>query len=460
MATITSLGVGSGLDLGSLVSGLMAAEKAPLTALQSKQKAVESRISALGSLKSVLSALQTSASALIPGTGQTASTKFSTFAVKSGDDSIATATAGTGATAADYKLSNITLASAEQFRKSETALGIPSSGSNGTLSIKVGSGDSVDVSVAPGASLADIARAINGSTAKLTASVINDGTNKHLVLTAKDSGATNTISVTGSAGWEGFNIRPSSAPADTNSWISQQSAASASVDINGLTVTSTTNTLTDALSGVTINLLKASATGTSLKVTEDTTTSLTAALNSFVTAYNTAATSMKSQGAYNATTKVAGALQGDATLRSAQSQVSNLLTTRYGTGDLQTLSDIGIALQKDGTLKLDATKLNKALSNNAAAVGELVAKVGAGFKTGLGNLIDATGTITSASESASRMVKELGKRQEAMQTRLDDIEARYVKKFSALDTLIAGMNQTASSLTSLLSNLSNNNNNN
>ena len=88
-----------------------------------------------------------------------------------------------------------------------------------------------------------------------------------------------------------------------------------------------------------------------------------------------------------------------------------------------------------------------------------MAKVGTGFKIGLGNLIDATGTITSASESATRMVKELGKRQEAMQTRLDDIEARYVKKFSALDTLIAGMNQTASSLTSLLSNLSNNNNN-
>lgn len=459
MATFSSLGVGSGLDLGSLVSGLMAAEKAPLTALQSKQSKVESRISALGSLKSVLSALQTSASALIPGTGQTASAKFSTFAVKSGDDTIATATAGSDAAAANYSLSNITLASAEQLRKSETTLGIPASGSNGTLSIKVGSGDTVDVSVAPGASLSDIAKSINDSDAKLTASVINDGTNKHLVITAEDTGVANTISITGSAGWEGFNIRPTSTPADTNSWVSQQSAASASVDINGLTITSTTNTLTDAISGVTINLLKASSSGTSLKVTQDTTTSITSALNSFVTAYNTAVSSMKTQGAYNASTKVAGALQGDATLRSAQSQVSNLLTTRFGTGDLKTLSDIGIALQKDGTLKLDATRLNKALTTNASAVSELVANVGTGFKTGLGNLIDSSGTITSAADSANRLVKELKKRQEAMQDRLDNIEARYVKQFSALDTLIAGLNQTSASLTSLLSNLTNDNNN-
>lgn len=459
MATITSLGVGSGLDLGSLVSGLMEAEKAPLTALQSKQSRVESRISALGTVKSVLSALQTAASALIPGVGQTASEKFSTFAVKSGDDSIATATVGNGTAAASYSLSNITLASAEQLRKSETALSIPASGSNGILSIKVGSGDNVDVSVVPGASLSDIAKAINNSDAKLTASVINDGTNKHLVITAEDSGVANTISITGSAGWEGFNIRPTSAPANTNSWISQQGAASASVDINGLTVTSTKNTLTDAISGVTINLLKASTSGTSLKVTQDTTTSITAALNSFVMSYNTAASSMKNLGAYNATTKVAGALQGDATLRSAQSQVISLLTTRFGTGDLQTLSDIGIALQKDGTLKLDSTKLTKALGSNASAVSELAATIGNGFKAGLGRLIDSSGTITSVTESANRLVKELEKRQEAMRLRLDNIEARYVKKFSSLDTLIAGLNQTSASLTSLLSNLTNNNNN-
>lgn len=459
MATITSLGVGSGLDLGSIVSGLMAVEKQPLTALKTKQSTVESRISALGTLKSALASLQTAAGNLIPGTTQTLAEKFSSFTAKSADETVATATAKSGVAATKYTLTNITLASAEQVRKTETALGIPSGTGSGTLSIKVGSGDSVDVSVNNGASLTDIAKAINSSKAGVTASVINDGTAKHLVITAKDSGANNTISITGSTGWEGFNFRPSSASADTNSWVSQQAATSASVDVNGLTITSPSNTISDAVSGLTINLLKTSSAGTTINVTQDNTSSITSALNAFVTAYNTAASSMKSMGAYNATTKVAGALQGDAVLRSAQAQVSRLVTAKYGTGDLQTLSDLGISLQKDGTLKLDSTKLNKAIENDFAAVSEMVSAVGTGFKTGLNSLIDSSGSVTSATESANRLVKELQKRQEAMQDRLDKIEERYIKQFSALDTMIAGFNQTSSSLASMLSALEVNNSN-
>lgn len=459
MATITSLGVGSGLDLGSIVSGLMSVEKQPLTALKTRQSTVESRISALGTLKSALASLQTAAGNLVPGTTQTLAEKFSSFTAKSADDTIATATAKSGVAATKYTLTNITLASAEQVRKTETALGIPSGTGSGTLSIKVGSGDSVDVSVNNGASLTDIAKAINSSKAGVTASVINDGTAKHLVITAKESGANNTISITGSTGWEGFNFRPSSASADTNSWVSQQAATSASVDVNGLTITSQSNTISDAVSGLSINLLKASSAGTTINVTQDNTSSITSALNAFVTAYNTAASSMKSMGAYNATTKVAGALQGDAVLRSAQAQVSRLVTAKYGTGDLQTLSDLGISLQKDGTLKLDSTKLNKAIENDFAAVSEMVSAVGTGFKTGLNSLIDSSGSVTSATESANRLVKELQKRQEAMQDRLDKIEERYFKQFSALDTMIAGFNQTSSSLASMLSALEVNNSN-
>ncbi|MDE1547389.1 flagellar filament capping protein FliD [Dechloromonas agitata] len=459
MATITSLGVGSGLDLGSIVSGLMAVEKQPLTALKTRQSTVESRISALGTLKSALASLQTAAGNLVPGTTQTLAEKFSSFTAKSADETVATATAKSGVAATKYTLTNITLASAEQVRKTETALGIPSGTGSGTLSIKVGSGDSVDVSVNNGASLTDIAKAINSSKAGVTASVINDGTAKHLVITAKESGANNTISITGSTGWEGFNFRPSSASADTNSWVSQQAATSASVDVNGLTITSQSNTISDAVSGLSINLLKASSAGTTINVTQDNTSSITSALNAFVTAYNTAASSMKSMGAYNATTKVAGALQGDAVLRSAQAQVSRLVTAKYGTGDLQTLSDLGISLQKDGTLKLDSTKLNKAIENDFAAVSEMVSAVGTGFKTGLNSLIDSSGSVTSATESANRLVKELQKRQEAMQDRLDKIEERYFKQFSALDTMIAGFNQTSSSLASMLSALEVNNSN-
>lgn len=458
---LSSLGVGSGLDLSSIISGLMQAEQQPLITLQTKEAAVQSRISALGSLKNVLSSLQTAASGLTPDTTQSAVEKFSSFKAKSADETIATATATNGAVAANYTLTDITLSSAEQIRKSQSALTIPTTGT-GTLSIKIGTGDAVEVSVTGGMTLSDIAKAINDSDAKVSATVINDGTTKHLVVSASESGASNTLSITGSTDWESFNYKPTSDAANDNVWTQQQGANSASVKVNGLTLTGNTNTFADAIPGVTINLLKSSAAGTSVAVTHDNKSSITAALNSFIKAYNDAATSMKTLGAYNEATKVAGTLQGDATLRSAQSQVFKLLTSTQGSGDYKILADIGVSLQKDGTLKLDATKLNKAIDTDFSAVSNLVSSVGSTFKTGINSLVDTKGTITSATDSANRMVKEYQRREEAMNIRLQAVQARYTKQFSALDTLIANMNQTSSSLTQMLANLpgaaSNNNN--
>lgn len=449
---ISSLGVGSGLDLNSLITSLMQAEQQPLIALQKKEASYLSRISSLGNLKSTLSSLQTAAANLVPDSTVSASEKFTTLKASTSDNTIATATSSTGALASTYTLKNISLATAEQIRKTEGTLGIPGSGT-GTLSIKVGIGTVVDINVTGGSSLSDIAKAINDAKPDVTATVINDGTSNHLVISAKKTGASNTISITGSTGWEGFNFKPTTAPASINAWTQQQNAASASVDVNGLTVTSESNTITSAISGLTINLIKDSSSGTTLSVTQDSTTSITAALNSFIKAYNDAASSMKSLGAYNETTKIAGALQGDSTLRSAQGQVFNLLTSKQGTGNFTILADIGVALQKDGTLKLDTSKLNKAIETDFTAVANLTSAVGSAFKSGLEGLVGTSGNITSATESANRMIKELDRRQEALQSRLTRVQERYTKQFSALDSLIASMNQTSSSLTQMLANL-------
>jgi len=449
---ISSLGAGSGLNLSGILTSLMEVEQQPLLALQKKEASYLSRISSLGNLKSALSTLQTAAANLIPDSTVSASEKFTSLKASTADNTIATATTSTGALASTYTLKNISLATAEQIRKTEGTLSIPASGT-GTLSIKVGTGTAVDVSVTGGSSLSDIAKAINDAKPDVTATVINDGTTNHLVISAKKTGASNTVSITGSAGWEGFNFKPTTAPASTNAWTQQQNAASASVEVNGLTVTGENNTITTAISGLTINLLKASSSGTTLSVTEDSTTSITAALNSFIKAYNDAASSMKSLGAYNETTKVAGALQGDATLRGAQSQVFNLLTSKQGSGNYTMLADIGVALQKDGTLKLDTSKLNKAIESDFSAVANLTSAVGTAFKSGLESLVGTSGNITSVTESANRMIKELDRRQEAFQSRLIRVQERYTKQFSALDTLIASMNQTSSSLTQMLANL-------
>lgn len=456
---ISSLGVGSGLNLSSIITSLMQVEQQPMIALQKKQASVQTRISALGTLSDTLTTLQTAAKGLIPNNAQTASDKFTTFKASSSDSSVATVTAGAGAMASSYMLKNITVATAEQVRKDQSALSIPGSGT-GTLSIQVGGGTSVDVSVTGASSLSDIATAINSAKADVTASVINDGTTNHLVISAKNTGASNTISITGSTGWEGFDYNPAAPSGSSNSWVQQRGAASASVDINGLTIQSESNTLgSSTIPDLTINLLKESTAGTTLSVTQDSTSSITAALTSFIKSYNDAVTSMKNLGTYNEATKVGAALQGDSTLRSAKSQVVGFLLTPQGSGAYKTLADLGVSLQKDGTLKIDTgtsgstSKLAKAIETDFSAVANLVSSVGTAFSAGLEKLVGSSGSISSVQESAKERIKALERQQEALQIRLDRVEARYTKQFSALDTLVSNMNQTSSSLTAMLADL-------
>ncbi len=215
------------------------------------------------------------------------------------------------------------------------------------------------------------------------------------------------------------------------------------------------DTVSGALDGVTLTLLKTNTgSPTTLTVTRDVTTSLTSAINSFVKSYNDAAKSMKDLGYYDASTKKAGALQGDSTLRGAQSQVRKLLQTQAGGSSVyQTLSSIGVALQTDGTLKLDSSKLTAAVEADYIGVTELVSKLGTAFKDGLDGLVGTSGTLAAATDSMNRLIKDIGKRQTALTDRLTQVEARYRKQFSALDTLVASMNQTSSWLTQQLASL-------
>ncbi|HXE37958.1 MAG TPA: flagellar filament capping protein FliD [Azonexus sp.] len=453
--TISSLGAGSGLDLNGILTKLMQVEQQPLLALQTKEASQQSRISALGTLKSALSSLQTAAQGFIPTTGQSVAEKFSTLKATVADTSIATASASTGASAANYALTNITLAKEEQIRK--TGITIPAT-PDGKLSITVGAGTTVDVAVTGGSTLADVVKAINDSSADVSASIVNNGTSDFLILSANKAGQTNQITVTSDdPAWSGFDYAPpgASTPGYTNnSWTEQQEAKTASVDVNGLQITSDTNTISTAISGVTINLLKESVTGTTLTVTKDSTASLTSAINGFVKAFNDATKSMKDLGLYNTETKQAGALQGDATLRSAQTQVRGLLQSKAGgSSAYQMLSDIGVAVQKDGTLKLDTTKLNKAIEADFEGVGTLVSSIGTAFKTSLEGLVGTSGNIAAATDSTNTTIKNLVKSQTALSERLTKIEARYRKQFTALDTLLASMNKTSSFLTQQLANL-------
>ena len=452
---VSSAVTGSAIDVNGIVSQLMTLEQKPLTALAKKESALQTKISALGSLKSALSSLQSAAAALVPATGFSALQKFSVFNASFADSTIATASTTSSAVAGTYNLSNIVLATAQQVRKS----GITVPAEAGTLNIQVGTEAAVNVSIDAGSSLTNVAAAINAANTGVSAAIINDGTADHLVLTANNTGEANTIKISGSGtGWSGgaFDFNGS----DTNNFWEQSTPPSdATLTINGIDVTSASNTLSTAISGVTLNLTKAGS--TTLKLTRDT-SSVTAGINAFVKAYNDFNSTAAALGSYNATTKTAGSLNGDSTLRSAQSSVRSLvgaIPEGMAGADFQRLSDIGVRLQKDGSLLVDATKLSEAITKNISGVANLVSATGSAFKAATEGLVGTDGAIVNRTLGLTDSVKRIEKQYEAVEFRLTQIEARYRKQFSSLDTLLSNMNQTSTYLTQQLANLSNLNKN-
>lgn len=445
MATITSLGAGSGLDLESLVTSLMTAESAPLTALQTKAASYTSKISSLGTLKSKLSALQTAAAAMKQATGKTALTTFASYSATVTDTTIASASATTGAVAGTYALEVTQLAQAQNFQSgtfSSTSDTIGTEGETLTFDFATpddeGNSRSVTITLdSSNNSLTGLRNAINSANMGVTATIVNGSSGAQLIFSGEE-GLDNEITLGG----------------DLASQFTQtQAALDAEFTLNGIAATSSSNAASEVLDGVTINLTKEGT--TTLTVAADYSTNITSALNSFITAYNAANSTMTTMGAYDATTKTAGALQGNQILRESQTLVRSLLydTTTGGSSSYQTLSDIGVSVGTDGSLSLDSTKLSAALSADSSAVATLVTKIGSGFNTELEKTVGYSGRIKIATDSANSMVEELEKRQEALQLRLDTIEARYRSQFSALDTLISGLNSTSSYLTQQLASL-------
>ena len=451
MASVSSLGTGSGIDLEGLLTKLMTAEQAPLTALAKKVTSTNTRISSLGTLNTALDALKTAAAALKTSVAQTATQKYATFSASSSTPAVATVSTTTDSdvAAGSYKLTNIVVATAQQIRKSGIA--VPSGA--GSLSIQVGTGKAVSVEIGAGETLASISRSINNSGAGITTTVVNDGTADYLVVKADSTGAANTISITGSGtGWNAFDFNSST----TAGWTVQTTPSDASLNIDGIAVTSASNSLT-SISGLKIDLLTAG--DTTVTVTKDSTTSLTSALNAFITAYNSANTTMSTMGAYNATTKVAGALQGDSTLRLAQNQIRAVMfgSAAGGTSAYQHLSDIGVSVAKDGSLSLNTTKLNKAISADFTGVANLVASAGTTYETALKAIVGTDGLITTATKSANATITDLTKRQTAISARLTKIEAQYRAQFTALDNVVAKLKTTGSYLTQQFNSLTSSN---
>ena len=464
---ITSSGIGSNLDVNGIVSQLMALEQRPLTALQTKEAGYQSKISALGSLNGAISALQTAAAALMPAIGQTATERFSVFKTSVTDATIASATASGKAVAGSYSLEVTQLAKQHQIATSATTS--PFSGPDGTLptggtltitlDTQSGStepGKTTNVEIADGATPEAVRDAINAASAGVSATVINGTAGKQLVLVADNPGSKQFIRLAGVAG---LAYDPAAAEGLNDPFVQKQAAQGSAFLINGIPATADSNTVVTVIDGITLTLAKTNVgEPTTLTLTRDT-SGLTTAVNAFVKAYNDVNTTSNNLGSYNAASKTAGALNGESIVRSAQNAFRSILgnvpseLADLSDTSLKTLSAIGVSLQKDGSLKVDADKLKTAVTGDLTGVANLLSAYGSAFKTAADGIVGTTGTIATRTEGLNTAIKGLGKQSEALTARLAQIEARYRKQFLALDTLMSSMTQTSSFLQQQLANL-------
>jgi flagellar hook-associated protein 2 len=450
MASITSSGIGSGLDVNSLVSQLVAAERAPQEArLVRLDTKLTTEFTALSQLKGSMSAFQSALSGL-----KDASMLIARKATVSDDKNVA-ATAASNAVAGTYSVEVEKLATASQL-KSAPFLGGPSSiVGTGVLTLSLGSNAfTVDIDSTSN-TLAGIRDAINKATTNtgVHAAVLTGVTGSYLVVTGDKTGAANVVTVTQTGGDGGlaqlvYDPLNSSALTGTD-------AEDAVVHISGVEVHSATNTVTTAIDGVTLTLKKA-APGTvdTLTVSNDDSTAQDK-VNSFVTAYNALATQIASLRSYDAATAKAGPLLGDAMLLNIEAQLRRSVSSPV-TGSAEPfnmLASIGVAFGTDGKLALDTTKFQAAMTANSTAVSALfgstngVAKQLDSFLT---TQLSSAGGIASRNASIDSARKDLNQRADALDVRMAAVQARYQKQFSALDALLSRMQSTSTYLTQQL----------
>jgi flagellar hook-associated protein 2 len=400
-----------------------------------------------------LSTLQTTAATLAD-----AST-FSSKTASVSDATVLAASASSIASAGSYSLNVTQLAKYHTLRSNTNYAATTDTFNTGTLAIAIDGGTAVNVAITgSNNTLAGIRQAINDANAGVTATIINDGLTNRLVLKSDTSGSVGDISVAVTDDGSGGTHLLSGL--DSASLVQTQAADDAMLSINGIDITRTSNTITDAIEGVTLNLTKGTlaAPGTVTNNTAATTT----AINNFVKAYNDSVSLLKTSSAYDTATKTGAALNGDGTVRSLQSQLIGLVQSSLTgvAGGISSLSDIGISVQTNGTLAVDNTKLAAALADPNKDVAALFSQTTSGnegvavrFNTALESIVGFGGMIAGRTDGITSAIKTIGTNRDTLNFRLSQIEGRYRRQFTALDTLVTQMNKTSQYLTQQLANL-------
>jgi flagellar hook-associated protein 2 len=451
-STISSLGVGSGLPLDTLLSSLQDNENVALTAIQTKQASVQARISAYGQLKSVVTSLQSAAKDL--------STSYDALQTSVGGDAF-TASTTSQAIAGQYSITVNSLASAQTLVTQGQASQTDAIGSGGKITVTLADGSSQTLDLTgKDTSLKGLIKAIN-TTPELgiQATLVNDGsgTPYHLLLTATQTGTDASVSSISVDGNDGLQSLIGFTPDTPNAGLTEHAAANASLDINGIAISSQSNKVQDAILGVTLNLNSTTTTATSLSLTHDDSATIDA-VQSFVSAYNTLQTTLQSLTAYDVTQQTGSPLTGDNVASSIQNQVRSAINVVASSGVIRNLSQLGITTDiNDGTLAVDSDKLAAAVSDNLEDVQNLLAGTGGVADTltkVTGNILSSSGVLATAVDSANRSSSDLQQQYDDTSARIATVMANYQKQFTNLDAMVAQMNSISTYLTQQLSMLS------
>lgn len=447
MAAISSPGIGSGLDVKTLVSNLMKAEQQPLVALGTKKTGITAKISAYGSLSSALASLKTAATTL------NTPAKINALKATLSDTAFGSSSATSSAAAGTYNIAVTQLAQAHTMSSAAKTASTEVIG-EGSLTITSGSNSFALTIDSSNSTMAGIRDAINKSTlnTSVNASIVTDVNGARLVLASKNTGLANAITV------GAVETVPAagglSQLTNANMTGGGSAALNAEMTVNGVPIVSASNTVTTAITGVSFTLQKNLSNAT-LTVARDS-SAVTQAASDFAKAFTSLNTSIKTLTAYNTTSKEGSVLTGDSTaallktrMRSTLSTVPTALTGATYTS----LAQVGLSIQSDGSLTVDSTKLQKAIDNNFTDLQATFAAYGKAVSDTVTSLTGTNGVVASRVSGLNSNVRDIEKQGIKMSARLDRIQAAYNRQFSALDGLIGKMGTTGSFLTQQLAKL-------
>ncbi|MFC6477922.1 flagellar filament capping protein FliD [Pseudomonas asuensis] len=435
--------------------------------MDTQTKKANTTLSAIGSLKSALETFKSSMSKL------NSESAFIGLSAKSSNDKAVTVTSSSGAIGGSYSLDVKSLATGSKVTTQVMAADATTSAA-GKLTITQGSasgaGSSYDIDIAEGTSLSGVRDAINQQLQSkgITANIVTDSSGSRLVLSSTATGAGTDISIaTSDTALSAFAVDGTTQVKDANGklvsgYVSAR-PADASFTVDGLEMTSPSNTLDKTISGLNLTLTGIGASTVSVSADKD---GLKTSVQTFVDAYNalmktaSSLTKVSSSVSSDSTSTTASALTGDATVRSLLSDIRNELTNvqSNSTTGISMLSQLGIMTKQDGTLEVNSTKLDKALAENYTAVSSFFTG-----DTGLLKRLDSRvqtyteskGILNSREISLKTTLADLVEQQSALDLRIEKLEATLNAKYNAMDSLVAQLNATSTSVMTTLNALNN-----